>query len=43
MHIVTRMDVGTILKAIESNVYENAYRNTDICWDNFISYGIKRI
>ena len=41
MHIVTAIDVGTILYAIESNVYENAYRHTNSCWDNFISYGIK--
>ena len=43
MHIVALIQVGTILSAIESNVYENTYRHTNIFSDNFISYGIKRI
>ena len=41
MHIVTLIHVGTILSAIESNVYENTYRHTNSCWDNFISYRSK--
>ena len=43
MHIITLIYFGTILKAMESNVYENACRHTNTCLDSFISYGIKRI
>ena len=38
-----KMHIVTLTHAIESNVYENAYRHTNTCADNFISYGIKRI
>ena len=31
MHTVTPIHAATILKAIESNVYENAYRHTNTC------------
>ena len=41
MHIVALIHVGTILSAIESNVYENIYRHTNTCWENFKSYRIK--
>ena len=41
MHIVALTHVGTILSAIESNVYGNTYRHTNICWENFKSYRIK--
>ena len=43
MHIVTLIHVGTILSAIESNVYENTYRHTNTCWENFKIYRIKYI
>ena len=41
MHIVALTHVGTILSAIESNVYGNTYRHTNTCWENFKSYRIK--
>ena len=49
MHIVTLIHVGTLetnfkMRLIESNklcIYEHAYRHTNTCWDNFISYRIK--
>ena len=37
MHIVALIHVGTILSAIESYVYENTYRHTNTCWENFKS------
>ena len=37
MHIITLIYFGAILKAMESNVYEHAYRHTNTCWDNFIA------
>ena len=42
IHIFTPIPVGTILKAMESNVYEHAYRHTNTCCDNFMSCRIKR-
>ena len=41
MHIGTLIHVGTILSAIESNVYGNTYRHTNTCGENFKIYRIK--